>query len=249
MSGFVEFPNLPRGRVSVAAVGEHYVPELQTELEKYGVKLLSCPKSPYIDERLSSHVDLNIYHFGGGRFLFSKHATVNGFAYSFKERGAEILVSSEHFSQVYPNDAHLCALNIGGKVFHNTRCSDRHISALAGKRLFHVNQGYAKCAVCPVTENAAISADPGLSVAMREQGIEVLEITPGFVELYGFREGFIGGAAFKLAPDILAFTGRLTQHPDKALILDFIKKHGVSAVYLTDKPVFDVGSVIPVIEE
>ena len=76
----------------------------------------------------------------------------------------------------------------------------------------------------------------------------MLEITPGFVELYGFREGFIGGAAFKLAPDIIAFTGRLTRHPDKALILDFLKKHGVSAVYLTDKPVFDVGSVIPVIE-
>ena len=249
MAGFLKYPNLPQGRVSLAAVGERYATEMSLALEKYGVQLLSCPKNPFVDERLGSHIDLSIYHLGGSSYLFSKQAAESGFAYSFKERGAQIIVSDKRISQLYPSDAGLCALNIGGRVFHNSSFCDPIIVASARYMFKHVSQGYAKCAVCPITENAAISADPGLCEAMRKQGIDVLEITPGFVDLYGFREGFIGGAAFKLAPDILAFTGELGRHPDVTLIFDFLKKHRISAVFLTEKLVFDIGSVIPILEE
>ncbi len=249
MAGFLNFPNLPQGRLSLAAIGEGYALEMSMALEKYGVRLLSCPNNPFVDERLGSHIDLSVYHLGGSSFLFSKHAAESDFAHCLKEHGAQIIVSDKSVSQLYPSDAGLCALNIGGRVLHNSSFCDPIITAYSRGRLYHVSQGYAKCAVCPITENAAISADPGLSQAMRRQGIEVLEITPGFVDLYGFREGFIGGAAFKIAPDILAFTGSLHRHPDKTSILDFLKKHGIYAVYLTEKPVFDIGSVIPILEE
>ena len=83
---------------------------------------------------------------------------------------------------------------------------------------------------------------------MREQGIEVLEIKAGFIELEGFSEGFIGGAAFKIASDRLAFTGTLDRHPEKTRIESFLLDHGVLPVYLTKNSIFDVGSVIPILE-
>lgn len=248
MQHFIENPNLPLGKVSVAAIGAAYADELSAALRPYGVKLLSCPNNPYVDARLGSHIDLSFFHIGENRFLLSKAASESAFAEELKNIGAEIIVSESKFSNVYPNDAILCALSLGGKVFHNTKLTDANIkSAFVGK-LLHVNQGYSKCAVCAVTENAAISSDTGLAKVMREQGIEVLEIAAGFIALEGFGEGLIGGSAFKLASDTLAFTGNLEMHPDRTKIENFLLKYSVSPVYLTGKPIFDIGSVIPILE-
>ncbi len=248
MQQFVKKPNLPSGKVSVAAIGEIYADELSAALEQFGVRLVRCPNNPDVDRRLGSHIDLSVFHVGENKFLLSKTASESTFAEDLKQLGAEIIVSEKSLAPEYPNDAVLCSLSIGGRVFHNTKFTDSNIRALFSDRLINVKQGYAKCAVCPVTENAAISSDPGLSKAMREQGIEVLEIVSGYVTLEGFAEGFIGGSAFTIAPDKLAFTGSLDKHPDGSKIEDFLLKHGICPVYLTDKPIFDVGSVIPILE-
>ncbi|PKM73787.1 MAG: hypothetical protein CVU91_01680 [Firmicutes bacterium HGW-Firmicutes-16] len=248
MQQFVKNPNLPSGKVTAAAIGEAYADKLCAALEQFGVRLFRCPNNLYVDTRLSSHIDLSFFHIGGKRFLLSKSASESSFEDELKQLGAEIIVSEKRLAPEYPNDAFLCALSIGGRVFHNTKLTDPNIRTLFPSILFHVKQGYAKCAVCPVTENAAISSDQGLSKAMREQGIEVLEIASGYIALEGFAEGFIGGSAFKIAPDKLAFTGRLDRHPDKPRVEEFLSKHGIFPVYLTDKPVFDVGSIIPIIE-
>ena len=249
MTHFEKCPNLPSGKVSVAALGEAYEEELSPVLERYGVKLLGCPSNQKIDARLSSHIDLSVFHIGENKFLLSNAAYDGIFATELKKLGADIIVSEKNLAPEYPNDAALCALSIGGRVFHNAELTAPEIKRLFMDRFFHVNQGYSKCVACPVTENAAICSDPGLVKAMRGQGIEVLQIEAGFIALEGFNEGFIGGAAFKIARDRLAFTGTLDGHPDKARILDFLLRHGVSPVFLTDKPIFDVGSIIPIIEE
>ena len=153
------------------------------------------------------------------------------------------------FGKIYPNDAFLCALSIGGKVFHNKEYCDDRIKNIFLNEFYSVKQGYAKCAVCPVSESAAISADAGLIKVMRREGLEVLEISPDFISLEGFSVGFIGGAAFKLAPDVLAISGTIDSHPDKQRIKEFLRRHGVKPVYLTDRPIFDVGSIIPLCEK
>ncbi len=249
MTHFVKSPNLPSGKVSVAAIGEAYAAELGAAIEPYGVRLLGCPSNHQIDTRLSSHIDLSVFHIGENKFLLSNAASEGKFAAELRKLGAEIIVSERKLAPGYPNDAAFCALSVGGKVFHNAKLAADEISQVFTDRLFHVNQGYAKCAVCPVTENTVICSDPGLIKAMRGQGIEVLEIAAGFIKLEGFNEGFIGGAAFKIAKGKLAFTGNLDGHPDKTRITDFLLKHEVSPVFLTDKPIFDIGSVIPILEE
>ena len=249
MFKFVESPNLPDSKVKVAAVGEDYVDVLKKALEQYGIKLLSSPKNPFVDKRLRSHIDLSVFHIVENHFLLAKHLGESNFAEELKRQGAELTVSNVEMHPTYPNDARLCALNIGGSVFHNLKTSDPYIKSLFSGEILHVNQGYSKCIVCPVTKGAAISSDSGITRAMRELGFDVLEITPGYIELEGFSEGFIGGSAFKLSQDMLAFTGTLDEHPDKFKINDFLKKHGVIPVYLTERPIFDVGSIVPIIEE
>ena len=74
---------------------------------------------------------------------------------------------------------------------------------------------------------------------------------PRFIRLDGFEHGFIGGSAFKIAADKLCFTGVLDAFPEdeQNRILEFLEKKGIIPIYLTDRPVFDIGGAIPVLEK
>ena len=112
-----------------------------------------------------------------------------------------------------------------------------------------IKQGYAKCSALIVDERSIISQDRGLTRAAAAAGLDVLQISPGHVALDGFEYGFLGGAGFKISRDKLCFTGVLDIHPDKGRILDFLSARGIRPLYLTDRPVFDIGSAIPLTEK
>ncbi|MGI5984936.1 MAG: hypothetical protein GXY01_04445 [Clostridiales bacterium] len=248
MPSFVKSPNLPAGQVIAAAVGEDYAEEIGCALSPLGIKVFSCPNNPLVDERLRSHIDLSIFHIGGNRFLLAKPLFQSSFADELRRNGAEIIFSEAELLPRYPNDAALCALAAEKLLFHNSKCGDKYIQSCGLFKNIHINQGYAKCAVCLVSESAAITADPGLAKAMKSEGVQVLQISPRGIALKGFSEGFIGGASFKIARDKIAFTGSLDNHPDKREIENFLWQNNVSPIYLTDKPIFDIGSAIPVFE-
>ena len=111
-----------------------------------------------------------------------------------------------------------------------------------------VRQGYSRCAVCTVDADSIITADRGIAVAAESNGMHVLLIRPGYIRLEGYPYGFIGGASCKLASDKLAFTGSLDIHPDREAILGFLSERGISPVYLSQEPAFDIGSMIPLFE-
>jgi hypothetical protein len=79
-------------------------------------------------------------------------------------------------------------------------------------------------------------------------GIDVLKLEPGFVKLPGYSHGFIGGASGKIASDILAFFGDISQHPQGDVVIRFCEKHGVSTLSLSDDDLTNFGSLIPLTE-
>lgn len=245
MSNFFENPNLPSRAVKTLIIGETYCKSLQAPLSKLGVSVLSCMQNPFVDKRLASHADLSVYHVGGRSFVLGAHLKGSAFAEALASKGAKLIFSEVKQGSIYPDDANLCALNAGGVVFHNRKFCDDAIRLYASD-FVHTAQGYCKCAVCMVTENAAITADHGMIKALENRGIEVLHISPEGVELEGFAQGLIGGAAFKLSQDSLAFTGSLSKHTDRARINDFLLEHKVRPLFLSDNPVFDIGSAIQV---
>ena len=248
MPHFLKAPNLPEGQVCVVAVGEDYAEEICSALSSIGIKSISCPNNPFVDERLRSHIDLSVFHLGENRFIISSIILQSSFADELKNVGAELITSVSTLKPDYPFDASLCALVVGDKLFHNLKYSDKLLIDNSCSKKVHINQGYAKCAVCLLSKTAAITADTGLAKAMKNEGIDVLEISSSGIELEGYNEGFIGGSAFKIAPDKLAFTGSLNNHPDKSEIFEFLKIHKITPAFLTEKPIFDAGSVIPILE-
>ena len=251
MMRFVETPNLPVC-ASTVIIGEKYCNILQNGVGKLGINILSMPDNPYVDPRLSGHADLSVLHLGGNRLLLAPYLKRSSFSQQLEDRGFDIRFADIEQSALYPNDAQMNVCILGNKVIYNPQTgSDAIVKYLTignGAIQISSRQGYSRCSVCVVNDNAIITADEGICRSAKAHGVDVLKIRPGYIDLPGFDYGFIGGASFKISDTKLAFTGRLDSHPDAERITEFASLHNVDIVYITDKPAFDIGGVIPITE-
>lgn len=248
---FVKKPNLPEN-ASIVLVGEKYYHSLSASLNNFGIRVFAIPENPYVDPRIASHADISVLHIRDNFLALSPHLKGTELESVLSRMGFDLIFSESVFDAKYPHD---CPLNLYVSdefAVINSKTADKAVL----KKLEEVNiklidcrQGYSKCMICPVDSNSIISSDPSIVCACKEQGIDVLEISQGYVDLLGYDYGFLGGSCFKLSEKQIAFTGKLDSHPDKDLILEFLEKHGIQVVFLTDNDVFDVGSIIPIAEK
>lgn len=252
MSGFVAVPNLPVNTNSVL-IGEKYAGLFAKSLEILNISLQYIPANPHVDPRLSSHADLSAVHGGGERLFLAPHLKGSDLEQKLRSYKADIIFPPFKQCPEYPYDAQLNVCSVGEHLIYCERSAHKQIADhfLQEREMnaVSVRQGYSRCAVCIVDANAIITSDAGIKKAASDAGMDVLLIKPGFIELDGFDYGFIGGAGFKISTDKLAFTGTLTLHPDREKILDFLKKHKVEPIFLTNRPIFDIGGAIPFIEK
>lgn len=230
-------------------LGQCYVEELQTSLEKLDIRIIPLPPNHKIDSRLACHADLSAVYLGNSEILLSS-AMPNSFAELLQQEGLRCRISLQEQGSKYPFDSNLNCVLLNKLFLGNLNIADPMLKALAENKetVLHVNQGYARCSTCIVNEYAFITADAGIYKALSDAGYDVLKINPGGIILPGFDYGFIGGASFKISENQIAFTGHLNNHPSKAEIIDFLNKHGVKPVFLTSKPIFDIGSAIQISE-
>jgi len=250
MKKFIDIPHLPKGRVSALIAGECYAGILEKPLKALGAQYIPMPDCDCVGDGLRGHADLCIAHLGGREFVVARNMR-NKFQkliYFLTENGAVIYESERTLGAKYPQDVPLNVCILDETVVCNTKYADPIILNSVHK-LIHVSQGYTKCSICVVDERSIITSDKNITSQLRENGYNVLEISAGHIALPGYDSGFIGGAAFKLSRNILAFSGSLDSHPDKNAILDFLSNRGISPAFLTDMEIFDIGSVIPIVED
>lgn len=146
----------------------------------------------------------------------------------------------------YPHNILLNVALIGNKLFCKVSdvateiyeyCREHNIE------IINVNQGYTKCSTLILNEKSIITADPSISDAASEQGIDVLKITPGHIILEGADYGFIGGASGVIG-DTVYFFGDIETHPDSNKIIDFIEKNNMKQISLCSGMITDIGGFV-----
>ena len=251
MMKFVEILNLPACTCTVI-IGEKYCNVLQNGIEALGGSIIPMPDNPYVDARLSGHTDLSVLHLGGDKLLLAPYLKGSELSHQLVRRGFDIDLADIEQSSLYPGDAQMNVCILGDKVIYNPKTVPNAIVKYLAinNRTVHIisRQGYSRCSVCIVNDNAIITADEGICRGAEAHGVDVLKIRPGYIDLPGFDYGFIGGAGFKISDTKLAFTGRLDRHPDAERIIEFASLHNVNIVYITSKPAFDIGGAIPITE-
>lgn len=117
-------------------------------------------------------------------------------------------------------------------------------------KLVNVNQGYTRCSTLVVNDNAVITSDSSLEKAFKENGVDILHISSGYIVLEGFDYGFIGGASGKIDNNTIVFFGDVKKHPDFDKISEFCKKHSSNIEILCkNMPLTDIGGIVKIKSE
>lgn len=242
---FVQDPHVPQGRVVLAAVSCTQT-RILTALNALGIETLDIPPEGVLPAPVACHADMRIHPLGAGDVVVGKGDAFLGDALT--KRGMHVQYTSQPLGDCYPQDIALNCFSLRECLFGLLKGTDPAILeryTSAGKKLVNVKQGYAKCSVGIVSENAAITADAGLAACLKREGVHCLLVEQGGVVLPGYPCGFIGGACFLMAPGILCFMGDVFTHPSAKEILAFCERQEVSVRCLVDGPLYDIGSVLP----
>jgi len=239
-------PNLPAARVRCVLIGERWLGILGQPLARLGVAAIPVPADARLNQMERHYADMCVFHVGEDR-LITGSADANWLDH-LKKYGFEVIQGKAAITARHPDSIALNAAVLSGHLIHDLRHTDPSILEAVTLPRIHTKQGYTKCAVCVVDGRAVITSDMGVYKAI--SGLyDCMLIKPGFIRLEDKYDGFIGGSGVKLAPDILAFTGLLDRHPDYENICDFLAVKKIKPIFLTNQPCFDVGSILPVIEE
>lgn len=240
---FLRIPNSPEGKVSLAACGNY--PKITDALENEGIKTLSF-SSEILPREVSRHSDMLLCH-TGGKYIFCEPRLNT----DILTREGFIVTSSEELGENYPLDVKLNTAVTEDYFICNKKSIDKALFDFfiaSGKKPIFTNQGYTKCSVCFVTENAVITEDTSIYEALKDTSFDVLLISKGDIYLSDKHCGFFGGSTGKLNKNTLAVTGELKYHRDRDKILRFCEKHEVEIKELISGRITDIGGILPLKE-
>lgn len=245
-SAFLKYPSLPEGKVSALAIGETYE-ETALELQSMGIKALPVKRNNKLSDEITSHADMLLLHLGENAFAVD--STQNELI-SFLENNNARIYLEKGIEAPYPRDIALNKLILGNKIFglfekNKDFADNEYINKF---EIFNTKQGYTKCSVCLVTENAVITDDKGIASLLKISQIEVLLIQKGDIFLSEAHYGFIGGACFKISKNKLYFNGNLEAHRDYKRITEFLKKHNIEPVFNPKRKLTDIGGAVQLFE-
>lgn len=249
MINYIKKPNFPEGHVTVAAVSSE-AEDVISALESTKIAAIPVEPCPDLPEGIASHADLQILHLGGNSVLTascSKKSTD-----MLNMMGFDIKNTCENLDFSYPGDCLINAEIIGRNIIINPDTADESIMRFAEENNYNiiaVKQGYAKCSVLAVCEDAIITADPGIAKILQGKEMEVLKIKEGGIYLKGYDTGFIGGCGGMVESKILGTSGDLKSINDYENIKDFLRNRNIYAENLGGRILRDIGGILPLCEE
>ena len=216
-------------------------------LGRRGFTPILMPPADYLSKPVASHADMLVFVGFGRLFCHKKYYKCNKTLIDglLSVSNLALSLSDEETCEKYPHDVLFNACLVGKRLICNEKTVSKSILDTAkaeNYEIVSVSQGYTKCSVCPVGENAIITADSGIAEACRLRKIEVLKISEGNVSLPPYEYGFIGGASGSCGKKIF-FNGSLDLHPDGEKIKNFCTQNGAEVISLSNEKLHDVGTI------
>ena len=206
-------------------------PELQDALAEAGHNMCVLGPKQAVSEPVSAHPDIYMCKLGASPKSPVFH-------------GNEALLRPG-----YPAEVMINAVVTEKFMICNVKTVSKELIAAARSlypdiMMINVAQGYAKCNVVVVDDRSFITEDEGIYNALNGiDGIKVLKIGQGHVDLPGYSRGFIGGASGRIG-DGIWFNGDLNRHPDAERIIEFISSCGLKVRSFAGRKLTDIGSII-----
>jgi len=249
---YIKTPNLPEKPVKLAVIDGRADNRVLNKLSTLNIEVIKTRVHPGVYESISCHPDIVINHVGGDTIVYAP-GTDAEFLNALSQWGFKLIKGQNTPGMKYPHNIAYNAARVGNFVFHNLKYMDpvlkRELNK-AGVEFIHVKQGYAKCSIAVVDQNAIITADAGIAKAAETRGIETLFVEIGEdILLPGMNCGFIGGSTGMIDKDKLFFTGSLDKIRCARKIKNFLDAKGIKIIEASDERAVDLGTIIPLLTE
>ncbi|MCX7694988.1 MAG: hypothetical protein N2Z71_04670 [Caloramator sp.] len=247
---FIETPNLPKGEVSLVVCDGRINSDVEYNLSEMGIKIIKTNKQKVLYEAVSYHPDLLFHHLGENKIVIAPNVD-DSFYYALEDEGFDLIIGKNKIEGKYPKDVLYNVARLKDNAILNIKYTDEVLLEELIKRnirLIDVKQGYAKCSVCIVSEDAIITSDMGIHKKAMENLVNSLLIKPAYIDLFELNYGFIGGCTGFISSNTLAFYGEVETHPDYAEIKYFLNKFEKKHQNLSKGKLIDYGTLVPLKE-
>ena len=216
-------------------------------LSKLNMNPILIPKCNEVYEAINGHPDiqLNILKNKSLTQIIVQKNISQSLKEVFKINNIKYIVSKKSLSNTYPADIILNSLILENYFIHNLKYSDEELLKSQNSKV-HINvpQGYTKCSVLPVRDNALITSDKGIFESLKDYDFDILLLPPRDILLPSLNYGFIGGVGGMISNDKMAFFGDLDSYKWGNEIKKFLFKYDVSPVSLRKGKLIDRGSLL-----
>lgn len=216
-------------------------------LSKLNIEVIKIPKCNRVYEAINGHPDIqiNVLKNSTNNKLIVHKDISEDFRNILEEKNIKYIVSEKSLERSYPSDIILNALILKDYFIHTLAYTDENLfNSQISKINVNVPQGYTKCSVLPINENALITSDKGIYNVLKEYDFDILLLPPGDILLPSLDYGFIGGTGGMISNNRIAFFGELDYYKYGNEVKSFLSRHGVSPIYLKKGKLIDRGSLI-----
>lgn len=243
---FLKNPFIPLAKANIAIVAGDAHEDIIKTLDELNIKVIHTIKCKDVDESISFHPDIIMHPINHNTLVIAPNV-YEYYKEQLKGLNIKLIKGEKILGGKYP---HNIAYNIGrvyGSAIHNFKYTDELAKFYLEKenlKFIDVKQGYTKCSMAVVDETSIITADYPIYTSLRDFGYDPLLISPGDIQLEGQNYGFIGGATGNFSKDTIFLSGSLEGHPDKEKVENYIFKKNKKIIYLSNKKIVDIGTII-----
>ena len=219
--------------------------EAKKNLKKLGNVLFINPTSVTYNS-ISSHPD--IFFFQKDDALIYAPNAPKRIIKELKKRKIKLIEGKKEVGKKYPETVPYNAVGIGNLLIHNLKHTDETILSSYENHI-NVNQGYTRCNLLALNENAFITSDLAISrqlSAVNSQSqsstVKVLYIDPKQIKLEGQRNGFFPGCCGVWKNNLIV-CGSTKNLKEKTELDKFLKENNFNLIELYDGELIDVGSI------
>ena len=230
--------------------------EAKKNLKKLGNVLFLNPTEITYNS-ISSHPDI---------FFFQKDDTLiyapnapKKIVKELKKRKIKLIEGEKEVGKKYPETVPYNAVGIGNLLIHNLKYTDPKILSSYENHI-HVNQGYTRCNLLALNENAFITSDVGIFNVVNSQqttdnslypheslvetygSTSILYIDPKQIKLEGQKNGFFPGCCGVWKNNLIV-CGSTKYLKEKEELDKFLQDNNFNLIELYDGDLIDVGSV------
>ncbi len=235
----------------IAIIDSRLSVKCKEKLSSFGFSIIEIPENTLYDAPVSAHPD--IFVFVSNNYLITRVETTEILKKHLfgVDKGIITLKKTNVLNEkvLYPNDCVLNFARVGKYLIGRKDIADSEVVRVAREEnleFIDVRQGYSKCNVCVVNDNAIITEDRGIAAACKKKNIDVLLLKTHSVKLEGYEYGFIGGSCateYKTNGNIIYFCGCVENHPEYNSIKAFCDRHNTELFSLSDECLYDGGSI------